>query len=86
MEDHPDAEALSNALATHRSSGFGFPLVKNRASLLIFFLMRDIGLCLFTERFGVGFGLFLCLVDLFANLSNAGACWLYVDDKALAIG
>ena len=34
----------------------------------------------------LGFGLFLCLVDLFANLGNAGACWLYINDKALAIG
>jgi hypothetical protein len=23
--------------------------------------------------------------DLLANLGNAGACWLYIDDKALAI-
>jgi len=35
--------------------------------------------------FGVRFGLVLCLVDAFANLSHVIARWLYIDNKAFPI-
>ena len=66
----------------HKGRG-GFPI---RKSLGFFWLTRDTSLWFFTEPSGVGFRLFLCFVDLLANLGDAFACRLYIDNKAVAIG
>ena len=39
----------------------------------------------FTERFAVGFGLFLCLVGAIPDLGHVFARWLYIDNEAFSI-
>jgi hypothetical protein len=88
VRDHGDSQLLFLDLCSQEDPFDEEPsnLFVLRRGLEILALARDTSFRFFTDPFGVSFGLFLCLVDLFAHLCDPGTRRLYIDNKTLAIG